>query len=259
MKLQDISTSFSFTEDTPHYWEGFWEMNPLRGGGAADPDAKSPTLKEYHRLLWSKELPNGDYFALEDGRSWSYLKTSGETKADDRAFGSDSIIVSLRQRLSDQFLIELKNSKPDYHRWLETFVHDTYTIGGMILFPQIRWSMNQARGCSRKICDRWDLTMECIRRYYVDGLQKDNPLYSSLSKDRNREFFDAFVDFKGYVDFFFLQDCVTPDYSRVKLWLSSNNPLPQTVEEYWHFIHAQLDFLEKRNRRINDYISQSNQ
>ena len=32
-----------------------------------DPDKYSPTLRRYHRLLWSKPLPGGEMFALEDG------------------------------------------------------------------------------------------------------------------------------------------------------------------------------------------------
>jgi hypothetical protein len=45
----------------------------------------------------------------------------------------------------------------------------SYTIGGMMVFPgnaiDGKWTINQARGCLRKISDRFDLTLECIRRY----------------------------------------------------------------------------------------------
>ena len=30
-----------------------------------DPDAYSPTLNAYHRILWSKELPNGEVMELQ--------------------------------------------------------------------------------------------------------------------------------------------------------------------------------------------------
>ena len=30
-----------------------------------DPDAYSPTLNLYHRILWSKELPNGEVMELK--------------------------------------------------------------------------------------------------------------------------------------------------------------------------------------------------
>lgn len=52
------------------------------------------------------------------------------------------------------------------------------------------------------ISDRWDLTLECIRRYY-NG--EDSPLYNVFLNDK--AFFDLFVDFKGYVDFFPASGC----------------------------------------------------
>ena len=49
-------------------------------------------------------------------------------------------------------------------------------------------------------------------------------------------FYDKFIDFQGYVDFFFLQDCVTPDYSEVVSWLGDMDfdtpALPRDVDEY---------------------------
>jgi hypothetical protein len=45
-----------------------------------------------------------------------------------------------------------------------------YTMGGMMVFPGNRvdgkLTLNAARGLKRKISDRMDLTLECIRRYY---------------------------------------------------------------------------------------------
>ena len=34
--------------------------------GGKDPDSHSATLRLYHRVLWSKPLPDGTQFALED-------------------------------------------------------------------------------------------------------------------------------------------------------------------------------------------------
>jgi hypothetical protein len=42
-----VDIAFDFRTDTPP---------------GADPDAASPTLKRYHRLLWSKPLPSGEVF-----------------------------------------------------------------------------------------------------------------------------------------------------------------------------------------------------
>ena len=52
-----------------------------------DPDSASETLKAYHKMLWSKPLPNGQMMELSTGKGF-YLKWN------DLYFGSDSIIVS---------------------------------------------------------------------------------------------------------------------------------------------------------------------
>ena len=33
------------------------------------------------------------------------------------------------------------------------------------------------------------------------------------------------------------------------------NPIPKTVEEYREFINKEIDFVERRNKRIKDYIA----
>ena len=140
----------------------------------------------------------------------------------------------------------------DYKSYYEGLLRKSYTIGGMIIFPKHPGSMNQRKGTNRIISDRWDLTLECIRRYY-EG--EDSPLYKTINNDK--EFFDLFVDFKGYVDYFFLQDCVSDDYSKVKIWcgegLLKDSGLPNSTDEYFQFIDNEFDFLEKRNKRIKDY------
>lgn len=46
------------------------------------------------------------------------------------------------------------------------------TIGGHITFPAHRkdgFRINQARGVNRKISHRFDLTLECIKRFHKNG------------------------------------------------------------------------------------------
>src|SRR3954449_9843711 len=57
----DIDVTFDFRSDTP----------PGR-----DPDALSPTLRRYHKLLWSKPLPSGAPFVLDDTTRGVYLHMS---------------------------------------------------------------------------------------------------------------------------------------------------------------------------------------
>lgn len=78
-----------------------------------------------------------------------------------------------------------------------------------------------------------------------------------LNKDD--EFFKLFNDFKGYVDFFYLNDLVTEDYNNIKFYIEFDNfnrsPLPQTVEEWHNLYNAQMEFLRARNKRINQSVN----
>lgn len=93
--------------------------------------------------------------------------------------------------------------------------------------------------------------VECIRRYYNKDF--NNPLGETIKK--NAEFFDLFIDFKSFVDFFLLQDLVIEDYSDIKLFLQNDltftkDPRPQLVADWFVFYKNQMEFLENRNNRI---------
>ena len=212
--------------------------------GGKDPDSASTTLKTYHQILWSKPLPNGKKLDLVSGNGF-YLKWN------DMYFGSDSIIVSFMHsnyKLRDY----IEESIPNFKEYREDYLKKSYTIAGSIIFPQVKWSMNQARGCSRNISDRWDLTLECVRRYYRG---ESSPLDTAIQK--SKDFFDLFIDFKGYVDFFLLQDCVDENY-QVKLWLDTplfaTDPMPNSLDSYLSWIDSELDFVMKRGKRMEDYL-----
>lgn len=227
MTLKDIDIAFDFQTDTRD---------------KKYPDSDSKTLRAYQQLLWSKPLPNGELMEL--GIEKGFLKWR------DMWFGSDSITASF---LHGRFPLKdyVEQNIPNFAQWKKDYWHKTYTIGGEIIFPMVRWSMNQARGCSVRICDRWDLTLECIRRFY---LGEPTPIDKAF--ERSREFFKLFVDFKGYVDFFLLQDCVDENYN-VKFWLNTplfvSMPMPKNMEEYEIWINSQLNFVSKRAQRIADY------
>jgi hypothetical protein len=80
--------------------------------------------------------------------------------------------------------------------------------------------------------------------------------------ESDKEFFDLFVDFKGYVDFFLLQDCVDENY-KVKFALETprfvSMPMPKTLDEYRLWIDSQIDFVTKRGRRIEENIRENSQ
>ncbi|MBQ7624855.1 MAG: hypothetical protein IJS65_06250 [Clostridia bacterium] len=238
-----IDVDVDFTLDTPNYWNHFWDGNGSLGVGGGDPDSLSKSLQLYHQSIWSRKLPCGDTMVLQCGSGPNYLTWK------DFRFGSDSIIVSFRHEKYRHMLDEVQKVVPDYKTFVEDYLHKAYTIGGTIIFPKHAGSINQAKGTNPKLRDRWDLTLECIRRYYC---KKESPISKTLARDK--DFFDLFIDFKGYVDYFFLQDCVSTDYSSVEIWIGNaeftDDPLPKTVDEYLLWINRQMDFLEKRNKRI---------
>lgn len=216
-----------------------------------DPDSASKTLKSFHKMLWSKQLPNGDFFELEDDVRGSYLNYRSLTC--ELPLSSDSITHSYKN-LSKMKSI-LQGIDP---MTVENFQKLTNTIGGFILFPSRRidgkMNINGARGFNPKIMDRFDLTLECIRRHY---LAEVSPLEEVL--ERYSGFFELFQSFRGYVDFFLLNDLVSFDYSQVIFFtpiseLFSHSPLPQSQAEYLQYRQSSMDFVSKRNTRALDWI-----
>jgi hypothetical protein len=211
-----------------------------------DPDTNSPTLKRYHKILWSKVLPNGKIFDLRDDEAGAYLYHKSELGQ--FYLGSDAITHSYKHHKRKQWLT----------RQIPEAVNQVYsagsTIGAYIIFPnnQInkKQTVNGARGCNGKIDDRFDLTLECIKRFYL-GLP--SPLDDVFL--RYQDFFGLFRDFRGYVDFCLLQDLVTENYSQIKFYLPFDNfmsaPNFHCVNDYLIYQQRVIDFINKRNSRID--------
>ena len=132
-----------------------------------------------------------------------------------------------------------------------------YTIGGMMVFPgnQVdgKQTINAARGMHPQIRDRFDLTLECIRRYYRG--EPNNPLRDTLA--RYAAFFRLFGDLAGYVDFFHLQHLVDEASSTVKLFMPfgdfGERVLPTSLDAHLGYRRRAMEFIESRNRRIAAY------
>ena len=226
-------------------------FNFYSDSGGKDPDSHSPTLKKYHKLLWTKPLPNGKVFSLSDTESNSYLTyISAQEKI---SLSSDSISNSYRNKKY------LSNILKDLTNEVEKFRNIGSTIGGYILFPAKKidgkMTINGARGFNQKIADRFDLTLECIRLHY---LGKPNPLQEVL--DQNSSFFKLFESFAGYVDFFLLQDLVDAKYESINLFIPikqmfESSPLPASKEEYLQYMKSSTSFTAKRNERIKQWSS----
>lgn len=223
---------FDFRSDTP----------PGR-----DPDSHSPTLRRSHRLLWSKPLPSGEVFELSEERRNCYLHH--ESGRGEFFLSSDRITQGLAgwggrlQALSGTFS-EAENE--EYRRLANT-------VAGVIVWPgnQIKGkpTINAARGLNRRIADRFDLTLETVRRHYAG---EQSPLSATL--ERYSDFFALFEDFPRYVEFFHLQDLVTSDAGGVRFFADFNDfqthGVPPSAESYAEFRRRHTEFLLARRQRI---------
>lgn len=143
----NIDTTFDFRTDS----------------GGKDPDAHSPTLRCYHQALWSKSLPSGASFDLTVTTPRVYLHH--RSRLGEFWLSSDSIIPTFTGHVA---MTPITSKLSDEEN--EAFLAAAYTIGGMMIFPAQKvdgkLTINGARGFNRKIADRMDLTLECIRRHY---------------------------------------------------------------------------------------------
>lgn len=217
-----------------------------RGG---DPDSTSPTLRKYHKILWSKNLPNGYRFELsyKNGVYLYHNSVFGEY-----ILGSDAITHSYKNHKRKHWLIKQITDEVD-----ELFDAGS-TIGAFTIFPSNRidgkHTINQARGVNSLIDDRFDLTLECIRLFY---LEQKSPLYDTLSRYKN--FFNLFESFIGYVNFFLLDDLVDEKH-KIKFYLPFDNfktqPKFSNIDEYVLYKNGVMNFIKARNKRIENYINQ---
>lgn len=211
-----------------------------------DPDSHRPTLRRYHQLLWSKLLPGGKLFGLDISGSKPFLVH--QSILGEFHLTSDSITHAYSSRPKIKPLVQhLPGNQRSYAESGAWFVSDC------IIFPGKRFNgkvtINGARGMNRQIGDRFDLTLECIRRHYCG---EGNPLSTVL--ERNSNFFALFEDFKGYVDFFLLQDLVGADYKVINFYLPFDDfrgdPLPDDLESYKSYLQGVMDFSSGRAQRV---------
>jgi len=128
-----------------------------------------------------------------------------------------------------------------------------------MVFPgnriQGKRTINQARGCLKKISDRFDLTLECIRRHYA---RQSSPLGETLA--RYNDSFALFEDFSGYADFFLLHDLVTDDRAAVTFFMPFDDfrtpSAPEDDATYRECRRRSIEFIEPRNRRIERHAAE---
>ena len=223
-----------------NFWAGY-------GKGLKDPDQHDPLLRSYHRMLWSKPLPCGRMLTLD-----KYLFHDSEVGK--FSFSSDSFVNTYSHWKRYRHILDRIPPEEARH-----FYNTAGTIGGIIIFPNNkvngRMTINGERGCNTKIADRMDLTLECIRRHYSG---ESSPLSELL--ERYKPFFDLFGDFKGYVDFFLMQDMVNEMYE-VRFFTPFDgfitSPLPKDADEYNRYKENSIAFVKARNVRIKRWADEN--
>jgi len=228
-----IDTTFNFYSDSNN----------------SDPDSKSPTLRKYHKILWSKQLPNGRIMDLHDDRRGCYLYHQSELG--EFYLGSDAITHSYKNHTRKKWLTDQIPSE------VNELFNIGSTIGAYIIFPNNRidgkQNINQARGTNSRIDDRFDLTLECIRRFY---LGENSPLFKTLL--RYKAFFDLFENFSGYVQFFLLEDLLNENQT-INFYLPFDDfytaPMFSGVDQYLVYKNKTIQFILSRNKRIESYLT----
>lgn len=194
-------------------------------------------------------MPNGKILELADNQKGVYLYHNSEIGQ--FTFGSDAITHFYRNQKRKEWIT---SQIPDE---VNELFNTGSTIGAYIIFPNNRiagnMTINQARGVNRLIDDRFDLTLECIRLFY---LGQKSPLVDTLVRYKN--FFELFDDFMDYVRFFLLDDLIDGSQS-IKFYLPfdqfKTQPKFSGTDEYLCYKKGVMSFIRKRNERIREYGS----
>lgn len=232
-------------------------FNVQSDAGGKDPDTFSRTLNSYHWLLWNKPLPSGEVFTLErTGDPFGPFYLRHASRLGSFLLTSDAITHSLKSSYVNRVGQVVQQVSEDY---VQELYDAGCTVGAFTVFPgEVRDgkpTLNGARGMHPRICDRFDLTLECIRRYY---LAEASPLSEVLG--RYVDFFEVFGDFRSYVEFFLLDDLVDASSGKVRFYLPLRDfetaaALPQSVGEYQRYREGALAFIAGRNERIQNWAA----
>lgn len=260
--MRVFDTSFDYKTDTVAKTKAGNDGLPSESSSGTpalrDPDEHSPRLRADHELLWTKKLNSGVLFApsAPPKRTDGYLIFAGSPGKRHR-YGSDAITASYTGRSNPRSLADAIAGLTEEQR--ARYLNPRYTIGSAMIWPvrsKDRPTMNQARGLRHSIADRMDLTLECIRRHYAE--EPESPLADVISA--YTDFFALFDGFTEFVDFFHLQDLVTPDYKEVRFYLPFNferRGTPATTAEYVEYRENVLHFINKRRQRMAKWVAEN--
>ena len=218
-----------------------------------DPDKQSENLWDYHSVLWKKEKLKGLRKAKTEKRGKETISGYLKLDIEDKNSQNGKIMLTLR---SDNFEALYRNyerynnyekykkkDKIDNYKKIKTAMDSKkewkYVIGGSLIFPAFkkekgRQTINQSRGINKKVADRIDITLLCIKLWYEKKEENaKNPLKASLDQPENKKFFRLFGEgeegFRNYVDFFFMNDFVNDDYEPINLFDKNREKLDEKI------------------------------
>ena len=276
-------------EQKYRFWENFEKMNicvwkkncpkiynySKSYDSLPDPDVNSRKLYEAHIQFWNKRC--------EKYENINKISTHGQCECElkidntDIILGSDSIMSiywhrtygitpKIMKEFNENISKFIKNT--DYTSFIRKYLRKSNTLGGFIVFPRHNNSINQLRGTKSEINDRFDLTLECIKRYYNQE-KENNPLYDVL--EHNSVFFNMFGSFENYINFSCLGPWVNENYQvvdvfnsddkKIKLlsdWDGKTCDFPNTeckASDWWRFYNNMMKHLEERNDKINEIMN----
>jgi hypothetical protein len=296
--LNEKETTMSKIDINYNFWDDV-KYNKETELYSGDPDCESKKLYEYHQLLWNKGCLKG---LRQDGCELKLSVENNRTNNNnikELRLGADNFVALYMKTKINEKTGELepakyktmreKNNKEIFKKQLEIRPAGSkerikYTIGGSIIFPRLGGGLNQSRGYynkndgTAKVGDRIDITLACIKEWFENPNNKNNPLWNTLAKDENKIFFSLFRDkegkedgFKNYIDFFLFQDFVNQKTYEVKNLFASpeefkngskviddgilvrKNNLPESATEYENLYNNLINAIKDRTERIKEH------
>ncbi len=233
------------TDDIPGFWDKIWTKNNTLAHLRPDPCDDSLFLKKSIRKMFSRPLPNGQTMELEE--------TSSGFRWNDFRFGIDTVVPSFFSTRNRNLSKAYALSETDFRDSVSEYIRETDLLGAYTIYPVHANSLIQCIYSNNRIRGRWDFVLECVRRHYSG---EDSPLYDCMRRDRL--FYDLFVDFNGFIDFFYLNDFINSD-GTVKMLLQTElfemNPVPRNWDEYKKWFGTNIELVKKRNSRMERSLS----